>query len=70
MEEQAVQAELCWNKYGFPDAVLIVDGSHIPIRKPTQHQRDYINRKSNSSIIAQLVCDFNMIFRHDQRILL
>lgn len=47
---------------GFPGVLGAVDGSHIPIRSPTEHQENYINRKGFHSIILQAVCDAKMHF--------
>lgn len=41
----------------FPRVLGAVDGSHIPIRSPTEHQKNYINRKGFHSIILHAVCD-------------
>lgn len=42
---------------GFPNIIGIIDGSHIPIAKPTINQESYINRKGYHSLILQGVCD-------------
>ncbi|XP_065942736.1 putative nuclease HARBI1 [Magallana gigas] len=64
---------------GFPGVLGATDGSHIPIRSPTEHQENYINRKGFHSIILQAVCDAKMHFLdvycgwpgsvHDSRVL-
>lgn len=35
---------------GFPDTIGAIDGSHIKINRPTEHERDYVNRKGFHSI--------------------
>ena len=50
------------NIKGFPDVLGAIDGSHIPIKPPSQDRDSYINRKKFSSLILQAVCDHNMFF--------
>ena len=38
-----------------------IDGTHIPIKAPSENQQDYISRKRFHSIILQAVCDSEMI---------
>jgi hypothetical protein len=47
---------------GMPGVVGAIDGTHIAIPGPTQHQENYINRKGFHSIVAQVVCDHEMRF--------
>ena len=43
-----------WEKVaGLPQILAAVDGSHIEIQRPQQHQRDYYNRKQFHSIVLQ-----------------
>ena len=49
----------CWN---FPRVVGAVDGTHIPITRPSQNQSDYYNRKGYHSIIMQVVFDYRHMF--------
>ncbi|XP_071810727.1 uncharacterized protein [Apostichopus japonicus] len=46
------------NRWGFPQCVGAIDGSHIPIISPTDHPADYYNRKGFHSIVLQAVVDF------------
>ena len=48
-------------KHGIPGVVGAIDGTHIPIKAPTENQQDYINRKKFHSIILQAICDSEMI---------
>ena len=45
-------------RWGFPQVIGAVDGSHIPILRPSESATDYFNRKSFHSIIIQGVVDF------------
>ncbi len=38
------------NRWGFPQIVGAIDGSHIPILKPQESASDYYNRKGLYSI--------------------
>uniref|UniRef100_UPI0037E7A495 putative nuclease HARBI1 n=1 Tax=Semicossyphus pulcher TaxID=241346 RepID=UPI0037E7A495 len=42
---------------GFPNVIGCVDGTHIPIRAPSENEGDYVNRKSIHSINVQIICD-------------
>ena len=46
----------------FPGVLGSVDGTHIPIVAPVEHEYAYVNRKNFHSINVQAVRDFNMIF--------
>ncbi|XP_067047663.1 putative nuclease HARBI1 [Acropora muricata] len=64
---------------GFPGIIGVIDGTHIRIRAPTRQPDAYVNRKKFHSLVTQIVCDDNMIFRdilvgwpgsvHDARVL-
>lgn len=47
---------------GFPGVIGAIDGSHIPIRTPTEFPENYTNRKGYPSLILQAVCDCNLKF--------
>uniref|UniRef100_UPI0037E9228E putative nuclease HARBI1 n=1 Tax=Semicossyphus pulcher TaxID=241346 RepID=UPI0037E9228E len=42
---------------GFPNVIGCVDGTHIPIRAPSENEGHYVNRKSTHSINVQIICD-------------
>lgn len=50
------------SKWGFPQCVGAIDGSHIPIASPQEHPADYHNRKGWHSIILQGVVDHELRF--------
>ena len=66
-------------KWGIPECVGSIDGSHIPIRPPAMNHTDYYNRKGFYSMILQGVVDHNCLFTdlcigwagcvHDARVL-
>lgn len=49
-------------RWGFPQTVGAIDGSHIPILKPQQSPSDYYNRKGYYSILMQAVVDYRGVF--------
>lgn len=64
---------------GIPGIVGCIDGTHVHIQAPSEHEYLYVNRKGYHSINVQIVCDrqsniFNLVARwpgstHDARIL-
>ena len=50
------------DKWGFPQCVGAIDGSHIPIKALTEFHADYQNRKGWYSIILQEVVDSSYKF--------
>lgn len=49
-------------KWGFPQVVGAIDGTHIPIVRPKDSAADYYNRKGFYSIIVQGTVDYRGIF--------
>ena len=45
-------------RWGFPQVVGAIDGSHIPIIRPSESASDYYNRKCFHSIIVEGVVDY------------
>ena len=52
------------SKWGFPQCVGAIDGSHIPVRAPLLNHTDYYNRKGWYSILVQAVVDHRYLFRN------
>ena len=50
------------HRWGFPQTVGAIDGSHIHILKPKDSASDYYNRKGFYSVIMQAVVEFRGLF--------
>jgi hypothetical protein len=58
--EQLVEIKDCFRiMSGLRQCVGAIDGTHIPIIAPKEHQVDYFNRKHFHSIVLQAVVDHN-----------
>ena len=67
------------SKWGFPQCVGAIDGTHIPIIAPKQNALDYYNRKGHHSVVMQAMVSSNYTFMdvyvgwpgsvHDARVL-
>ncbi|CAD6225791.1 GSCOCG00005728001-RA-CDS [Cotesia congregata] len=53
-----------YRKYGFPNLLGAIDGTHIRNAQPKEHHASYINRKGFHSIKTQLVCDQKLKIIH------
>ncbi|XP_057290960.1 putative nuclease HARBI1 [Hydractinia symbiolongicarpus] len=50
-------ATLFESKFGFPQAIGCVDGTHIPIKRPTENAQEYFCYKMKYSLNCQAICD-------------
>ena len=48
----------------FPEVIGAIDGTHIPILKPSTNDYIYINRKGYASLNCQIVVDSNLVIRN------
>ncbi|CAC5372738.1 unnamed protein product [Mytilus coruscus] len=46
----------------FPGVLGAIDGTHIEINAPEEHQKDYLNRKMSHFVILQAVCNNRGLF--------
>ncbi len=49
-------------KFGFSMAFGCIDGTHIPVRQPTENDHDYLCYKMKYLINVQVVCDHEGMF--------
>ncbi|CAG4966662.1 unnamed protein product [Parnassius apollo] len=49
-----------YQKFGIPEVLGYIDGTHIKLKKPTQHEELYVNRKGEHTLNAQMVCDSSL----------
>ncbi|XP_066928363.1 putative nuclease HARBI1 [Clytia hemisphaerica] len=46
-----------FERFGFPQVIGCVDGTHIPIKQPTEVPHDYFSYKMYYSLNCQAICD-------------
>ncbi|KAJ8930170.1 hypothetical protein NQ314_017066 [Rhamnusium bicolor] len=51
-----------FSKYGPENVLGIIDGCHMPIKKPRKYAMDYFNRKKFYSVVLQGVCKHELTF--------
>lgn len=51
-----------YNKFGFPQVFGCIDGTHIPIKCPSEHGHEYFCYKMKYSINVQAICDEKGLF--------
>ncbi|XP_048577473.1 putative nuclease HARBI1 [Nematostella vectensis] len=56
-ERQREIKQAFYDKHGFPGVIGCIDGTHVKLQAPTNHENDYVNRKGQHSINVQAVCD-------------
>ena len=50
------------HKYGFPQVLGCVDGTHIAITQPTENPHDYFSYKQKYTLNVQAICDWRGLF--------
>ena len=50
-------------RYGYPQAIGAIDGTHIPVTAPEDGKSDYICRKGYPAIVLQEVADCKYTYR-------
>ena len=48
---------------GFPSVIAAIDGTHIRIIAPHEHEEQYVNRKHYHSVNVQATCDHRGIYQ-------
>ena len=61
-DEQQECSEMYMESKNFPGVIGMIDGTHIPIRRPPERGIDYYNRKDYFSVVLQAVCTDNLHF--------
>ncbi|RVE41269.1 hypothetical protein evm_014081 [Chilo suppressalis] len=49
-----------YNKFGFPGVIGCIDGTHVAIVRPNEHEDRYYCRKNYHSLNVQLICNADM----------
>jgi len=44
-------------RFGFPQVIGCVDGTHIPIKRPTENAQDYFSYKMKYTLNCQAICN-------------
>lgn len=60
-EEEMSATAIQFAKYGFPNVISAIDGTHITIRPPSSNKADYCSRKHDFAINLTATCDANLV---------
>ena len=58
-EDKEEHARNFYSRYGFPQCISAVDGTHIKIKRPVDNPTDCINRKGNFTLNCQETVGYN-----------
>ena len=61
-EEVEESSSLFYAKHGFPQCIGAADGTHVPIKQPSENSTEYINRKGRYTLNIQAVADQRYCF--------
>ena len=50
-------------KFGFPQVIGCIDGTHIPIKQPSENSHDYFSYKMCYTINCQVMCRIWEIYK-------
>ena len=56
-EDVKITAAQFLNRFGFPQAIGCIDGTHIPVKQPSENAHDYMSYKLYYSINCQAICN-------------
>ncbi|XP_022836890.1 putative nuclease HARBI1, partial [Spodoptera litura] len=49
-----------YEKYQMPGVIGCIDGTHVAILRPTEHEERYFNRKGYHSLNVMIICDMDL----------
>ena len=61
-EEVKLATTLFEQKFSFPQVIGLVDGTHIPIQRPTENSQDFFCYKMKHSLNVMAICDHKGYF--------
>ena len=56
-EEVSTEISAFLQRFGFPQVIGCIDGTHIPIKQPVENAHDYFSYKQTYSINCQAICN-------------
>ncbi|XP_063897698.1 putative nuclease HARBI1 [Helicoverpa armigera] len=63
-QERESTMKVFMEKFGFPGVIGCIDGTHVAIIRPTDHEEAFFNRKHYHSLNVLLICDANLQILH------